>query len=132
MPCGTRCAGRASGDILVLHRELGVEAASAAWDATADRSSWAITLGNPKTAKRCAAAEAEAAQQAADVQDLVEAGPAGSRNEETLRMVEGVATSPDPTGNAQWSAHASGGAVCSCFPPAPADTVVCLHHHLSP
>ncbi len=85
-----------------------MEAAGLAWDAAADRSSWAITLGNPGTARRCAAAEAEAARQAADVQDLTRAE---LPDQDAVREVEGVAAS-----TAGWFAHASGGSVRPCPP----------------
>lgn len=49
-----------------------MEDARQTWDAAADRSSWAISLGNARTSARCAAAEEGAADMAAGVRDIAD------------------------------------------------------------
>ena len=48
-----------------------VEDARQTWDAAADRSGWAISLGNARTPARCAAAEKVAADMAAGMRDII-------------------------------------------------------------
>jgi hypothetical protein len=52
-------------------REVHVEDAAQTWDAAADRSSWAISLGNARTAARCALAEQLADDMAQGVREIV-------------------------------------------------------------